>query len=125
VHLVVVLLSLLKVDRVAEPRGLEQVPGVGPQHRHLSQLVPVALEVTVVDRVEADQRGPQPDVGLGDRVADQVPPGGQPLGQPVQPGEQGQVGVLVGVLGAGEPAPVNAVVHVPVDAVADLLDLLA
>ena len=124
-HLVVVLLGLLEVDRVAEPRRLEQVPGVAPQHRHLGQLVPVALEVAVVDRVEPDQRGPQPDVGLGDRVADQVSPGGQPFGQPVQPGEQGTVSVLVGGLGAGEPAPVHAVVHVLVDARADLLDLVA
>jgi hypothetical protein len=125
VHLVVVLLGLLEVDRVPEAGRLEQVPGIGPQHRHLGQLVPVALEVVVVDRVEPDQRRPQPHVGLGDRVADQVPPGGQPVGQPVQPGEQGAVGLLVGSLRAGEPAPVHAVVHVLVDTRADLLDLLA
>jgi hypothetical protein len=124
VHLVVVLLGLAEVDRVAEPGGLEQVPGVGPQHRHLGELVPVALEVAVVDRVEPDQRGPQPHVRLGDRVAHQVPAGGQPLGQPVQPGEQGPVGVVVGGLRGGEPAPVHAVVHVPVDTRADLLDLV-
>src|SRR3712207_7580451 len=44
---VVVLLDLREVDRVAEARGLEQVAGVGPQHRQLGQLLPVALEVAV------------------------------------------------------------------------------
>ncbi len=123
-HPVVVPLGLLEVDRVAEPRRLEQVPRVRPQHRHLGELVPVALEVAVVDGVEPGQRGPQPDVGLGDRIADQVAAGGQPLGQPVQPGEQRAVGLVVGLLGRGEPAPVHAVVHVGVDGRADLLDLV-
>ena len=79
VHLVVVPLDVVEVDGVAEAGGLEQVPGVRPQHRHLAQLLPVALEVAVVDRVEADQRGEQPHVGLGDGVADQVALVGQPL----------------------------------------------
>src|SRR6266496_4485907 len=48
---VVVLLDLREVDGVAEPRCLEQVARVGPQHRHLGQLLPVALEVAVVDPV--------------------------------------------------------------------------
>src|SRR5690349_24971561 len=54
---VVVLLDLLEVRRVAERRCLEQVTRVAPQRRHLGELVAVALEVTVVDRVEASQRG--------------------------------------------------------------------
>src|SRR3954451_10965661 len=57
VHDVVVLLDLVEVDRVPEPRSLEQVARVRPQHRHLGQLAPVALEVAVVDGVEPDQRG--------------------------------------------------------------------
>ncbi len=50
VHHVVVLLDLLEVDRLAEARRLEQVARVRPQHRHLGELLPVALEVAVVDR---------------------------------------------------------------------------
>ena len=73
VHDVVVLLDLDEVDGVAEARRLEQVARVRPQHRHLGQLGPVALEVAVVDRIEAGQRGEQPDVGLGDGVAHQIP----------------------------------------------------
>ena len=98
VHDVVVLLDLDEVDGVAEAGRLEQVPRVGPQHRHLGELVPVALEVAVVDGVEAGQRGEQPDVGLGDGVADQIPLVRQPLGQPVKRGEQPVVGFVVGLL---------------------------
>src|SRR5512142_1097348 len=73
VHLVVVAFDVVEIDGVAKPWGLEQVAGVGPQHRHLGELVPVALEVPVVDRVEADQGGEQPDVSFGDGVTYQVP----------------------------------------------------
>ena len=88
VHDVVVLLDLDEVDGVAEAGGLEQVPRVGPQHRHLAELLPVALEVPVVDGVEADQRGEQPHVGLGDGVAHEVPLAGEPLLQPVERGRR-------------------------------------
>jgi hypothetical protein len=125
VHPVVVLLDLHEVDRVAEPGGLEQVPRVGPQHGHLGELVPVALEVAVVYRVEPGEGCPQPHVGLGDRVADEIAAGRQPLGEPVQPREQAAVGRVVRGLGGREPALVDAVVHVPVDEGADLLDLIA
>ena len=124
VHPVVVRLGLREVDGVAEPWRLVQVPRVRPQHRHLGDLVPVALEVAVVDRVEPDQRRPQPHVRLGDRVPGQVAAGGEPLGQLVKPGEQLAVGLLVGRLRAGEPALVHAVVDVLVDPGADLLDLV-
>jgi hypothetical protein len=118
------LLGLPEVDGVAESRRLVQVARVGPEHRHLAELASVALEVAVVHRIEPDQRGPQPHVRLGDRVARQVTTGRQPLGQLVEPGEQLAVGVLVGGLGAGEPGLVHAVVHVLVDPGADLLDLV-
>ena len=72
VNLVVVAFDVDEVDRVAEAGGLEQVAGIGPQHRHLGQLLAVALEVAVIHGVEPDQGREQADVGLGDRVADQV-----------------------------------------------------
>ena len=123
-HPVVMLLGLNEVDRVPEPRCLEQVTGVGPQHRHLGQLAAVALEMSLVDGVKPGQGRPQPDVGLGNGVADEVTPGLKPLRQPVEPCEQLGVRVLVRGLRAGEPAPVHAVVHVLVDQVGDVLDLV-
>jgi hypothetical protein len=125
VDLVVVGLDVVEVDGVAEARGLEQVPRVGPQHRHLGELVAVALEVPVVDGVEAGEGREQPDVGLGDGVAHEEPLGLEALGQPVQPGEQAAVGVLVAGLVPGEPALVDPVVHVPVDELHHLVHLVA
>ena len=81
-------LDVDEVDRVAEPGRLEQVAGVGPQHRQLGQLLAVALELAVVDGVEAGQGREQPDIGLGDGVADEVALLRQALGQPVEAGEQ-------------------------------------
>ena len=92
------LLDLDEVDGVAEAGGLEQVAGIGPQHRHLGELGPVGFEVAVIDGIEARQCGEQPDVGLGDGVADQITLILQPLAEPVQGGEQPVIGVVVGLL---------------------------
>src|SRR5450759_5383484 len=59
-----------------------QVGGVGPQHWHLGQLGPVALEVAVVAGIEADQRREESDAGLGDRVPDEGALRLQPVRQP-------------------------------------------
>ena len=88
VDLVVVALDVHEVDRVAEAGRLEEVAGVGPQDRQLGQLLAVALEVPVVHGVEPGQRREQPDVGLGDRVADEVALVREPLRQPVEAGEE-------------------------------------
>jgi hypothetical protein len=114
-----------EVGGVAEPGGLEQVAGVGPQHRQLAELVPVALEVAVVDGVEPGERREQPHVGLGDGVAHQVALRRQPLGEGVEPREQRVVGLLVRLLRAGEAAPVDAVVHVLEDPLHHLVHLVA
>jgi hypothetical protein len=85
VHLVVVPLDVVEVDGVTEPRRLVEVAGVRPQDLILRQLPAVALEVAVIDGVEADQRGEQPDVRLGDRVADQIALPRQPPGEQLEP----------------------------------------
>src|ERR671926_197780 len=52
---VVVLLDLHEVNGVPEAGRLEQVPRIGPQDRHFTEFVPVALEVAVVHGIEARQ----------------------------------------------------------------------
>ena len=101
-HDVIVLLDLYEVGGVTEARRLEEIAGVGPEHGELAQLVPIALEVIVVHRVEPDQRREEPDIRLGDRVSHQVPLTAQPLGEPIEPGEQAVVRGLVGLLRASE-----------------------
>ncbi|MNR57928.1 hypothetical protein D3C85_1788010 [compost metagenome] len=72
-HYVVVLFHLHEVGGVSEARSLEQVPGVAPQRRHFAEFVAVALEVAVIDGIEARQGGEEPDVGLGDRITHEIP----------------------------------------------------
>ena len=87
--------------------------------------MPIALEVSVVHGVEAGEGREQADVGLGDRVAHQVAPTGEALRQPVESVEQVPVRTLVGDLGAGEAAPVDAVVDIAEHELGDLVDLVA
>ena len=105
------LLDLVEIDGIAETGGLEQVPQIAPEIRHLGDPVPVALEVPVVDVVEAHQRGEQVDVRERQVLADEVPARGEVLLEFVEPGEEHGEGVLVGRLVAGEPAAVHPVVH--------------
>ena len=119
------LLDLLEVDGLAEAGGLEEVAGVAPERRHLGQPVAVALEVAVVDGVEARQGGEQPHVGLGDRPAHQVAAVGEALFEPVHRGPQPVVGLVVGLLRAGEAAAVDTVVDLGEDPLHHLVHLLA
>ena len=81
--------------------------------------------MAVVDGVEAGQRGEEADVGLGDGVAHQVALAGQALLEPVQGGPEPVVGGVVGLLGAGEAAAVDAVVDLGEDPLVDGVDFLA
>lgn len=124
-HKVVVRLDLGEVDSVAEPGGLEQVTGIGPERRHLRQQVAVGLEVAVVDGVESRERREQPHVGLGDGVADEEALGRQAFVEDVELCEQAVVGPVVGFLAARESAAVHAVVHLGEHRRIDLVDLIA
>ena len=77
----------------------------------------------VVHRVEAQQRGEQPPIGLGLGFAQQV---GlallEALLHPVQRREQRAVGFLIGSLLCGETAAIDPVVDVLVDIGIDLID---
>ncbi|CAM5550473.1 hypothetical protein SVIOM342S_06727 [Streptomyces violaceorubidus] len=125
VHLVVVALDVVEVDGVPEPGRLEEITDVGPQHRVLRQLPAVALEVAVVDGVEADQGREQPDLRLRDRVPDQVALPLQPGRQLLQASEHTRARGLVLLLAGGEARPVHAVVDVLVDPGHHLVDLVA
>src|SRR5699024_5034927 len=57
VHQEVMVLDLLEVRAVAEARRLEKIAEVAPQVRHLRDLVSIALEVVVINHVEANQGG--------------------------------------------------------------------
>jgi hypothetical protein len=109
---VVVVLDVVEVDGLGDARVLVQLARVGPQVRVVDEPPEVALEVADIDRIEADQGGEQPPVGLGEPVAEQIALADRRCLQPVERLEQRQHRFLVGLLGGGEAGLVDAVVDV-------------
>jgi hypothetical protein len=109
----------------AMPRPLVELARVGPQVRVVHDAAAVAAEVQVVDGVEAHERGEQAPVGLGDPVAGEVAARAEQLLEVGERLEQLVDGLVVGLLGAGEPGAVDAVVDGRVDALVDAVDLVA
>ena len=69
---VVVAHDVVEMHRLRHAGSLVQFPGVGPEMRIVDQAVSIALEVRVVNRIEAKQRRSQPPVGFGDAGAHQI-----------------------------------------------------
>src|SRR3569833_1226311 len=93
---IVVRLILVNGDRARDSRNLVQLARVAPQRRIIDEAAHVALEVAVINRVKADQRGEQAPVGFRNEVAQQVTLAAQPLLQPVEGLENLARGGLVG-----------------------------
>ncbi|MOA27141.1 hypothetical protein D3C78_1479920 [compost metagenome] len=81
--------------------------------------------MSVVDRIEANQRGEQAPVGFGQVFASQIAMSGELRFQAIQFREQRREGFFVGCLGSGEAGAVDAVVHRRVDARVEGVDFLA
>src|SRR5690606_13147607 len=103
VALVIVALDVVHMHGTGDFRDRHHPGHEVAQGRVVGDLPQVALEVPVVDRVEAHQGGEQPDVRLGHAVTDQPPFPGQPGVQPVEGIEQWPHRVLVGALRGREP----------------------
>src|SRR6056297_141304 len=100
---VVVLRDVVHVDRLGDARELVQFLQVVPEVRVVDDAAAVALEVGVVDGVEADERDEHRDVSLGQHGAGEVALVGEHVLPVVQRVEQFGHGLLVGGLRAGEP----------------------
>lgn len=91
----------------------------------------ITLEMLDIHRVETDDGGEQPDIGLGDGGAKEERRLGRGSGcgkmrfDPVEGREEGRNGLAVGLLGGCEAGLVDAVVDVVVDPVVGVFDLLA
>ena len=120
---VVVALDVLHVHGLGDARHLIELAGVAPEIGIVGEVAPVALEVVVVDRIEAHQGGEGPPVGLGDAPAGQVALPAETRLQLVEGGEQPVVGLLVGLLAGGEAGLVDTVVDVLVDGLVDGVDV--
>jgi len=63
---VVVALDVAEIDGLGDARDLVDVAGVGPEVAVIDDAPDVALEMTMVDGIEPDERGEQPDIGFGE-----------------------------------------------------------
>ena len=66
---VIVMLDVEKIDRLGHAGPMVQLPQVAAQRRIVLDPLEVALEVAEIDRVEADERGEEPPVGLCEPLA--------------------------------------------------------
>ena len=69
--LVIVVLDVLDIDGLRDPRQVVDFTRVAPEMRIIDNPAQVAFEMTEVDLVKPDQRREQPDVGLGELLAQQ------------------------------------------------------
>jgi hypothetical protein len=122
---VVMPLDVVEVDGIRHSRYLVDVAGVGPEVRVIYQTAQVALEMHVVDGIEAEQRREEANIGLSQLGAQQVAPRRQPFLQPIEPREECSYRRLIGGLGHRESRPVDAVIDFVIDDIVDLVYLWA
>ena len=122
---VVVALDLVDVDGLGDAGHLVELAREAEQVRVVGDQAQVALEVRVVDGIEADQRGEEAPVGLGDPVAVQVAELSETCLEAIERAEERSHRLVVGLLRAREAALVDAVVDVRVDLALELVDLVA
>jgi hypothetical protein len=115
VALVIVSADMLEIHRRGDAGPLIDVAGIGRQVGIIGDAADVALEVPDINRVEVDQRGEQPDVGLGQVVAEQETAMGQVRLELVQRLEQRADRFLLGDLRDCEACLVDAIVEGVVD----------
>eukprot|EP00053_Salpingoeca_punica_P011092 m.99305 g.99305 ORF g.99305 m.99305 type:complete len:314 (+) comp15584_c0_seq2:134-1075(+) len=123
VALKVVVLDVRKVDRRLDTRHLVDLLQVVVHVRVVDDAAQVCLEVQHVDGVEADERGEEPDVGLGHLGACQVALAGQDCLDTVQRVKELREGLVVGLLLHGKAAAVDAVVDGRVHPLVDCVNL--
>jgi len=113
------------IHRVGDPRPLVQLAQPVGEVRIVLDAPQVALEVAVVHRVEADERGEQSPVGLGQVLTGEIAQLVEATLQPVQRTEYLREGLLIGFLAGGKAGPVDTVVDRRVDTRVERIDLAA
>jgi hypothetical protein len=100
-------------------------PVIGPEVRVVDQAPQVAFEMADVDRIEADERREQADIGFGDPLADQIALARQPRLEFIGGLEQRAHRLLIGVLQGREAGAIDAVVDRLEDLLVERIDLAA
>ena len=81
---IIVMLDMVHVDRPGYTSMLIQVTRICPKVWVVHEATNIALEMTYIDRIEADKRSKQTPVRLGGLITDKISLPGQPLLQPVK-----------------------------------------
>src|SRR6516165_4957507 len=110
-----------QVDRFGDPRHLVDLVQVVRQIVIVGEPAQIAFEVAVIDRVKPHQGRKQPQIGLGEAVADQIALPAEPLLESVERREQLAETFFVSLLGSGEAAAIDPIVDRVVDKSVDLV----
>src|SRR5690606_8296664 len=97
--------------------------GEGPDVRIVDDPAVVALEVAVIDLVEANERGEQADVGFGEPGADKITALRKKLLDPVECVEHARGRLLISGLARSKTRLVDAVVAPVINARVHRIDL--
>ncbi len=103
--------DMLHIDRFFDAGQMDDIPGVTPRFWKIDDPTQVAFEMSVIDRVKADQRREQPDIRLRQKISAQIAGLFEAIFQPVKGVEQGTNGFFVSVLRCGEAGTVNAIIN--------------
>lgn len=120
---VVVMLYVIDIAGWADFRVLVDVFDVIPQVGEIGERTQVALEMAVVDGVEADESGEQGDVGFGEVVSAKIASFAEKFVVFCQGIKKLGDGFIVGALLGGEACAVYAVVDWLVDIIENLFDV--
>src|SRR5690606_3070375 len=122
---VVMAFDVGEIDGFGDARPLVELAQPVRQVRIILDPPQVALEVAVIDGVEADHGGEEPPVSFGEKFAGQVTPLRQAPFQPVQFVEELVEGRFVGFLRGGEAGTVDTVVDPGVNPRVEAVDFRA
>src|SRR5690554_6090664 len=117
------LLDMVKVDRLRHAWPLIQFAHIVADGGIIRNTLTVGFEVSVVDRIKADQRREQPPVSLRQSRSSQVTLPGQNLLYPIQCIKKLVIGFLVGLLRGSKSGPIDPIVDRVINALINSVNL--
>ena len=95
---VVVAFDVVKVHGLSDARLLVEIAEVTVEVRIINDAADVAFEVSVIHRVETDQRAEEPPIRFDNALAEEITPGCKPRFQLILGGEEGSACPFIGPL---------------------------
>ena len=101
---------MIQVDRFRNSRLLIKVEEVSLQIVEIDYAADVALEMAMINRIEANECAKETPVRLNDARAEKIPMSGQAKFQQIQRCKELAACFFVGCLTRGKPCPIHAIV---------------